>query len=627
MIGFCAHATKRILAAAMALLVFTTSQASLAAEPPFPNKTISLAPRGQLVADAIRDLYAQAGLKVKVSSLLKEKISGKWMGPPATIWAEFAKAYNLVAFYDGSVVRVYSASEITTQSYNTPAPDSVVSSASKMGYTSGANRVKAGPNTVTATGVPEYQERIRQLAASATAPVAKVAAVTPTPLPPSSTVASSGIVSPIAGRPNGALPSTTTLASVTPRYEVLSRPTIRDPYEVRIFFLKYAKSDDVPKDLGDRTIIIPGIVTALKNIMGDGRGSGSKITVSGRGDGPRDPDFGEGDINDAIDSGGYTIVKENGSPDVNGPRIYGHTSKRAVIVRDRPEAMRTYEGIISKLDTRPLSINIVATIIDIDVEKTKRLGVDFNFRLNALSAVFGGSPIDALGGGNAGNVQGTYLSQNSNALSVRIDAMQRQGNLQIVKSTTLNTLDNVPATLDNRLAIALRATGRSRGDVNTVRVGTLLTVTPSIAKEADQFLTMMEIDLRDGSIAGFLGDGSPVLAPSSISNSAQINEGESLIIGGITITTNQEIRSRTPLLGDIPVLGLAFQKSNTTSSRIERVVIITPYIISNEPNVAQSNTGYSAPIPLEQIQGVAQQDGKQDKKAKKRKKQNQETEI
>jgi type III secretion protein C len=630
MIGFCAHLAKRIMAMASVLLVLAASNVAFAAEPPFPAKTISIAPRGQLVADTIRDLFAQAGLKVKVSSLLKDKISGKWTGSPAIIWGELSKAYNLVAFYDGAVVRVYSASEITTQSYNTPAPDSVVASASKMGYTSGGNRVKAGQNSVTATGVPEYLERIKQLAASATAPVSKVAVITPVPLPPVSTgVSNSGIVSPIAGRPVGNLPPSTLASTNTVNYDVIKRATIRDPYEVRIYFLKYANPDDTRIDVGDEFVTIPGIATALSNIMGDGSAAGSKITVSGRSSASRDNDYDVDDIADRMDGGPLVIQKEQGPRNVNGPRIFPDTARKAVIVRDRPEAMLTYDGIIRQLDIRPTIIEIVATTIDIDIEKTKRLGVDFSFKLNALSAVLGGNPIDALGGGNSGNVQGSFLKQNTNGLAIRIDALSRTGDIRVVKTLRLPTVENVPATLDNRTEIALRATGRSRDEGRSVRVGSLLTIRPSIAKETNQLLTMLDIDLRDGTITGFLEDGSPIVTPSNITSTTFINQGESLIIGGVTISSEQDIKSKTPVLGDIPVMGEVFKKRNKTSRQFERVVIITPRIISNQTGPMETAIGYSAPIPLEQIQGVAQRDPKQEKKNKKRKKQdqNQETEI
>jgi type III secretion protein C len=628
MIASCAVSIKRILVVASALLVLGTSQVAVAGEPPFPAKTISIAPRGQLVADTIRDLYAQAGLKVKVSSLLKDKVSGKWTGSPAAIWTELAKAYNLVSFYDGSVVRVYSASEITTQSYNSPAPDSVVSSASRMGYTSGANRVKAGPNTVTATGVPEYLERIRQLAASATAPVAKVAAVTPVTLPPvAAGVSNSGIVSPIAGKPiNAALPVTVASPNAL-NYDVVKRATIRDPYEVRIYFLKYANPADTKVDVGDEYVTIPGIATALSNIMGDGSGYGSKITVSGRSSSNRDSDYDDDDLDSVLGGSPVIIQKEQGTRSVNGPRISSDPARNAVIVRDRPEAMLTYDGIIRELDIRPTIIEIVATTIDIDIEKTKRLGVNFDFKMNALSAVLGGNPVDALGGGNAGNVQGSFLKQNTNGLAVRIDALSRTGDLRVVKTLRLPTVENVPATLDNRTEIALRATGRSRDDGRSVRVGSLLTIRPSIAKEADQLLTMLEIDLRDGAITGFLEDGSPIVTPSNITSRTLINQGESLIIGGVTISSEQDVKSKVPGLGDIPVMGEVFKKRNKSSRQFERVVIITPRIISNQYAPPATAIGYSAPIPLEQIQGVAQQDDKQEKKNKKRKKQTQETEI
>lgn len=559
-----------------------------ASEPPFPKKVVALAPNGQPVAEIIKDLFGQAGLNVKVSSKVQGRAAGRWVNPPGEIWKQLAKAYNLVAYYDGAVVRVYHADEIASRNFNASSPETVVSSAKQMKLTGNGNEVRAGKGVVIASGVPEFLNQISQLANTA----APTPAVEASPMVPAMVAGTGGsdIVSPIASANRfAALPAPYRLD-----YSVSRQATARDPFEIRIYNLKYADAADRIINVGDRDQVIPGVASLLRQTLGDGQVTGAQVVERGNPQG-----VSRGGPSDQYDGpamgpyGPYMPIypqQQEAAPaarefDKPGPRIAVNPSGNSVIVVDRPSMMSTYNAMIEAFDRPKTQIEIEATIIDIDVDQAKQLGIDWSFGFSGLGGLFGGQIVTP-NSGTSGNINAGFFRSETNFVSAQISALSRSGKIQIVSRPRITTKENEPAVTDNRRIIPVRFGGGqfSNGGITNYQVGILMAITPKIAKEADGLVTSLQIDLRDGALTGYTADGIPFIDNSSLNTNATIRQGESLIIGGITIDSSFDEKSKIPGLGDIPVVGNAFKKRSKGSRRKERIVIITPRIISNLPN-------------------------------------------
>ncbi len=583
--------------AAIAGVFLTTALAvpsAHASEPPFPSKVISLAPNGQPVADIIKDLFGQAGLNVKISSKVQGRAAGRWVNPPGEIWKQIAKAYNLVAYYDGAVVRVYHADEIASRNFNTSAPDDVVSSARKMRLTGNGNDVRAGKGVVIASGVPEFLNQISQLA-TAPAPREEASPIVPQPVAAMAAVGDNDIVSPIA-RPPAARFASALPAPYRLDYTVSRQATPRDPFEIRIYNLKYADAADRVINLGDRDQVIPGIASLLRQTLGDGQVTGAQVVERGNPQG-----VSRGTPSEQYDGpamgpyGPYMPMYPGPQPEQQqparenqgqpGPRIAVNPSGNSVIVVDRPTMMSTYNAMIEAFDRPKTQIEIEATIIDIDVDQAKQLGIDWSFGFSGLGGLFGGQIVTP-NSGTSGNINAGFFRSDTNFVSAQISALSRSGKIQIVSRPRITTKENEPAVTDNRRIIPVRFGGGqfSNGGITNYQVGILMAITPKIAKEPDGLVTSLQIDLRDGALTGYTADGIPFIDNSSLNTNATIRQGESLIIGGITIDSSFDEKSKIPGLGDVPLVGNAFKKRSKGSRRKERIVIITPRIISDLPN-------------------------------------------
>jgi type III secretion protein C len=582
------HAVSLCLCAALA---FGSGTAALAADPPFPNNRISLTPNQQPVGETVQDLFTQAGMSVKISSRVKGRAAGRWIGSPAEIWRQLSRAYNLVAYYDGSVVRVYDATEISSRTFNTADPKAVEQQARQMGLTGSGNSVKAGNGSIIVSGVPQFLETIAGLASKMTAPATASgpAMIPTTATTPVAGAAASGIVSPLAGRPSARLPAPYALDYVTTQ-----RATARNPLEIRIYNLKYADAGDRVINLGDRDQIIPGVATLLRQTLGDGIASGAQVIERGNPGvrrvidqplpgggayGPYSPYYGPMVL--PIPYGGPQEQQPAPAPDPLAPRITFSQSTNSVIVADRPTMMATYDALITSFDRPRAQIEIEATIIDIDVNRLKQLGVDWSFGFRALGGLFGGQVLTPNGSASTPNVQGSFFRSESQFVNAQISALSQNGTLSVISNVRLMSKENEPAVTDNRQIIPVRFSGQFQGGLQEYRVGILMAITPKIAKEVDGLATSLQIDLRDGQIRAFQADGIPLIDNAQLTTNATIRQGESLIIGGITIDRQFENKSKVPGVGDIPIVGEAFKRRTKGSSRRERVVIITPRVISD----------------------------------------------
>lgn len=581
------HAVSLMLFAAC---TFGSCTAALAADPPFPNKRISLTPNQQPVGETVQDLFTQAGMTVKISSKVKGRAAGRWIGNPSEIWRQISRAYNLVAYYDGAVVRVYDASEISTRTFNTADAKAVEQQARQLGLTGSGNSVKAGNGSVVASGVPQFLETIGGLASKATAPatVSSGSAMIPTTKSVATTGSNtSGIVSPLTGKPSSKLPAPYTLDYTT------QRATARNPLEIRIYNLKYADAEDRIINLGDRDQIVKGVATMLRETLGDGVASGAQVVERGN-PGVRRV------IDQPLPGGGaygpyspyqgpmvipipYGIQKEQPAVPVDplAPRITVNQSTNSVIVAAHPTMMATYDALITNFDRPRAQIEIEATIIDIDVNRLKQLGIDWSFGFRALGGLFGGQVLTPNGSASSPNVQGSFFRSESQFVNAQISALSQNGTLSVVSNVRLMSKENEPAVTDNRQIIPVRFSGQFQGGLQEYRVGIFMSITPKVAKEVDGLATSLDIDLRDGQVRAFQADGIPLIDSALITTNATIRQGESLIISGMTVDRQFDNRSKVPGFGDIPVVGEAFKRRTKGSSRRERVVIITPRVLSD----------------------------------------------
>ena len=557
-----------------------------AGEPPFNEAEISISARGQDVRDFVADLFSEAGLRAKVSTGVKGKVQGVFRDPPKVIWGTISRAYGLVAYWDGSVVRVYSNEEVSSRSIPTFAGERITAQAQRLGLIDEVNTVRPGDGLVLATGVPEFLDRLERMAGQLqTQALSARQAPTVQPLPETTRT----VASPLLRAP---------LARASVRSEVIRQAGRRSPFEVRIFYLKYRSAADRQSRNGDLLSIIPGVATLLQEQMGDGRQVGG-VTSNAPNEFPdsglrsvRNRSHSDGRFGDRFDD----KERYERELDLNGPRISADSTVNAVIVRDRPETMGVYEKLIANLDIEPLVVETQVTILELNRTKLKELGLDFGFGLESLGVLFGGGPNFGPGG-----ITGGYLSGDGEIFLLRAKALQERGAVRVVTRQTLSSLNNEVASFGDTTRQVVKLEGEREVDAVEVDYGLAMRVRPSAIEDGGEMRIRMQIEIDDTQLNGLVVDGVPVTGGANLATHMIVRQGESVMLGGMTRNTVYDRKRKTPILGDIPLLGQAFRKRKKGEDHYERLFLLTPRI--SNLGTTQLAASEVESLSMEQLRG------------------------
>jgi type IV pilus assembly protein PilQ len=301
-------------------------------------------------------------------------------------------------------------------------------------------------------------------------------------------------------------------------------------------------------------------------------------------------------------------------PDVSdaGADTYAYNAR--LVVNDYPENLDAIATLLTNVDTPPLQVLVEATILQTALDETNAFGVDLSVigSVNFTDLTDPLAAVNNLIGGN--DPRSGFQPEDNKAIagSTNIGNVSGAGGLKIGFisddiSVFLRVLDEVTdfTTLARPKVMALN---RQRAEVLVgARVGYLSTTsTETTTTQSVQFLdTGIQLVFRpfiskDGAIRMELkpsvseaslravtdATGAIVTIPDELTNqvttNVRIQDGETLVLGGLYKDATRTTRRQVPLLGDIPILGAAFRGQDDRVERSEVIFLITPTIVHDE---------------------------------------------
>lgn len=372
---------------------------------------------------------------------------------------------------------------------------------------------------------------------------------------------------------------------------------------MRVFPVKYAWADDITVTSMDSSVTVPGIATILRGmVMGhsvDGQTVSQQRGVSRA---------------RAVESlGGPGVSKQkkgeapaapvNATPVATGSiSIMADPRVNAVLVSDAAYRMPYYESVIRDLDKPVELVEIHAAIVDIDTSADRDLGINFSGKGADGKGWSGGGSIGAANGqtsstspgittatSNAGALLSTIYTHGSDYFLARVSAMESNDEARMLGRPSVLTVDNVQATLENTTTYYVPLQGNEAVDLYRVEAGTVLRVTPHIIREDGRTSIKLAVNVQDDqsdAASGYQTAGSSVTVPpikqTKINTQAIVDVGQSLLIGGYYYEQKSDGESGVPVLKDIPLLGYLFKSSSRKGRLMERLILITPRIVTPE---------------------------------------------
>lgn len=389
---------------------------------------------------------------------------------------------------------------------------------------------------------------------------------------------------------------------------------------MKVFPLKYARADDITINSMDQTMVVPGVASILQRMVSGQSTGNSGISITKQqpieqgllGTGLSSSRYGDKGNDGGKNSSGGSIAesltsialgggdsKEKSSP-IN---VIADGRLNAVIVQDLPSRMAYYAQVIKELDRPTKLVELHAAIIDVDVDASDSLGINWNGSVKSGDFTFGGGvgqlvTSDNILNPSGGGVFSTIFDSKNSSFMAQLKLLEKDKKAKTLGRPSVITMDNVEATLEDTRTLYVPVSGYQATDLFKVDSGTVLRVTPHIITEPDgSRYIQMAIELKsnqdnsNSNISTQIGEDGrvvvipPAVAQTKINTQALVKEGQSLLIGGYYVENTQADDSGVPGLKDVKGLGTLFGSEDNSSYQRKRLLLITPRILDlNELN-------------------------------------------
>ncbi len=279
-------------------------------------------------------------------------------------------------------------------------------------------------------------------------------------------------------------------------------------------------------------------------------------------------------------------------------KITEDARNKQLIVTDVPSAIKDVKKLISILDTPERQVMIEARIVEADSSFSRDLGVKWGITYQndsggiwdasqagiGLGGDFLISPPSAGGIANAGlgsSITFGRVGIDSTILDLQISALETSGHGKIISTPRVSTLNGGEATISQGTQIPYVSSGNNGlPKTEFVNANLELKVKPVINPDNS---IILDIDATNSSLGSAVPVGGGGSAPSVDTKEAKtkllVRNGETTVIGGIYVENDSQKEIGVPLLMKIPIIGHLFKSSNSTNTRSELLIFITPRIV------------------------------------------------
>ncbi|HGM1778301.1 TPA: type IV pilus secretin PilQ [Neisseria gonorrhoeae] len=276
-----------------------------------------------------------------------------------------------------------------------------------------------------------------------------------------------------------------------------------------------------------------------------------------------------------------------------------------LIVTDTRSVIEKFRKLIDELDVPAQQVMIEARIVEAADGFSRDLGVKFGAtgrkKLKNETSAFGWGVNSSFGGGDkweaqtkinlpvaaAANSISLVRAISSGALNLELSASESLSKTKTLANPRVLTQNRKEAKIESGYEIPFTVTTASGGGNSTnteLKKAVLgLTVTPNITPDGQIIMT---VKINKDSPAQCASGNNTILCIStkSLNTQAMVENGGTLIVGGIYEENNGNTLTKVPLLGDIPVIGNLFKTRGKKTDRRELLIFITPRIIDTAGN-------------------------------------------
>ena len=310
-------------------------------------------------------------------------------------------------------------------------------------------------------------------------------------------------------------------------------------------------------------------------------------------------------------NGSKTILSSRGSALID-------PATNTLVITDNTFILQKFEKLIAELDVPARQVMVEARIVEAEDGFSRQLGVKFGYAGSNGKNSWGSNWTNALAN-RTSYVNGQRTLANwardpskneipalpawtvdpnvnlptaaatssialvhalsSGALGLELSAQQAQNKLKIVSTPRVLTQDRKEAIIEAGTEVPYQEASSSGATSTSFKKAVLgMTVTPNITPDGQ---IIMDIKINKDSVNSDCRATEPCINTQRLNTNVMVEDGGTLILGGIYQEENSEGVSKVPLLGDIPVVGNLFKSKTRSDKKTELLIFITPRIVDN----------------------------------------------
>lgn len=276
------------------------------------------------------------------------------------------------------------------------------------------------------------------------------------------------------------------------------------------------------------------------------------------------------------------LASENDNGGIKG-KIVADDTANAIIAHASAGGHEEIAKLIERLDNVADQVLIEATIAEVELNDDLKFGIrhffDYGNSSNAFTALTTAGVAPVFPGFSAIFEDGNF--------SFALDALSTITEVNIVSSPSLLVLDNREAVLnvgDQVPVVTQSVVSTNDADAPIVNAvdyrdtGVILTIKPRVDASGRVILDI-EQEVSDVVETATSGIDSPTIQQRRVSTTVAMDNGQSLMLGGLIRERQNRVRNQIPVLGDAPIVGPLFRQVEDTSKRTELLIIITPKVV------------------------------------------------
>jgi len=273
---------------------------------------------------------------------------------------------------------------------------------------------------------------------------------------------------------------------------------------------------------------------------------------------------------------GSSIMSQRGSVSID-------RRTNNLLVQDTPEKLDEIRALVKTLDIPVRQVMIESRIVTAKDNFTHELGVDFSAKNvdqnedNRLTTDFAVNNLAAAGGSTIG-FSLAKIPTGAN-VDLHLSAAETESRVEVVASPRIITSNKTTARIEQGVEIPYQEATSSGATSTSFKKAVLsLEVTPHITRD-DRI--NMELNVNRDSV-GIIYEGVPSIDTREVQTQVLVENGQTIVLGGIFEENDSKGESRVPFFGELPIIGQLFRRRTNADEKSELLIFVTPKIINDD---------------------------------------------